>query len=93
MEIGNQFIGWSLLITSGLLTIWRKKKLFDIQRHPSYWKHLFEKSMDGFCGFLALVSMIGGCDIGGARFSRFLGWFSFIACLWVSVIFHDRQLV
>ena len=32
MEIGNQFIGWSLLITSGLLIIWRKKKLFDIQR-------------------------------------------------------------
>jgi hypothetical protein len=60
MEIGDQFIGWSLLITSGLLTIWRKKKLFDIQCHPSYWKHLFEKSMDGFCGFLALVSMIGG---------------------------------
>ncbi len=60
MEIGNQFIGWSLLITSGLLTIWRKKKLFDIQHHPSYWKHLFEKSMDGFCGFVALVSMIGG---------------------------------
>ena len=35
MEIGNQFIGWSLLITSGLLTIWRKKKLFDIHKaHP-----------------------------------------------------------
>ena len=31
-----------------------------IPHYPSYWKHLFEKSMDGFCGFLALVSMIGG---------------------------------
>jgi hypothetical protein len=60
MEIGDQFIGWSLLITSGLLTLWRKKKSFDIPHYSSYWKHLFEKSMDGFCGFLALVSLIGG---------------------------------
>ena len=92
MEIGNQFIGWSLLITSGLLTIWRKKKLFDIQRHPSYWKHLFEKSMDGFCGFFGIGFTDWWCDIGGARFSRFVGWFSFIARLWVDVISHDRQL-
>jgi hypothetical protein len=49
MEISNQFIGWGLLIASGLLTLWRKKKSFDIPHHPSYWKHLFEKSMDGFC--------------------------------------------
>ena len=49
-----------MIIASGLLTLWRKKKSFDIPRHPNYWKHLFEKSMDGFCGFLALVSMIGG---------------------------------
>jgi hypothetical protein len=60
MEISNQFIGWGFLITSGLLTVWRKKKSFDIPHYPSYWKHLFEKSMDGFCGFLALVLLIGG---------------------------------
>jgi hypothetical protein len=58
--MGYQYVGWIFILISGLLTIWRKKKLFDIQRHPSYRKHLFEKSMDGFCGFLALVSMIGG---------------------------------
>jgi hypothetical protein len=60
MEISNQFIGWGLLIASGLLTLWRKKKSFDNPRHSNYWKHLFEKSMDGFCGFFALVSLIGG---------------------------------
>jgi hypothetical protein len=58
--MGYQYVGLIFISISGLLTIWRKKKLFDIQRHPSYWKHLFEKSMDGFCGFLALVLMIGG---------------------------------
>ena len=58
--MGYQYVGWIFILISGLLTIWRKKKLFDIQRHPSYRKHLFEKSMDGFCGFLALVSLIGG---------------------------------
>ena len=60
MEISNQFIGWGLLIASGLLTVWRKKKSFDIPHQRSYWKHLFEKSMDVFCGFLALVLLIGG---------------------------------
>ena len=33
------------------------------------------------------------CDIGGARFSRFVGWFSSVAGLWAAVISHDRQLV
>ena len=58
--MGYQYVGWIFILISGLLTIWRKKKLFDIQHHPNYWKHLFEKSMDGFCSFLALVSLIGG---------------------------------
>jgi hypothetical protein len=47
----------------------------DIQRHPSYWKHLFEKSMDGFCGFLALVSMIGGVILVALDFQDSWGGF------------------
>ena len=90
--MGYQYVGWIFILISGLLTIWRKKKLFDIQHHPNYWKHLFEKSMDGFCGFLALVSMIGGVIMVALDFQDSWGWFCFIARLWVSVIFHDRQL-
>ena len=87
MEISNQFIGWSLLITSGLLTIWRKKKLFDIQRHRSYWKQLFEKSMDGFCGFLALVLMIGGLILVALDFQDSWGGFVLLPVLGLMLFF------
>ena len=58
--MGYQYVGWIFISISGLLTVWREKKLFDIQCHPNYWKHLLEKSMDRFYGFLALVLLIGG---------------------------------
>ena len=73
--MGYQYVGWIFILISGLLTIWRKKKLFDIQRHPSYRKHLFEKSMDGFCGFLALVSLIGGVILVALDFQDSWGGF------------------
>jgi hypothetical protein len=73
--MGYQYVGWIFISISGLLTIWRKKKLFDIQRHPNCWKHLFEKSMDGFCSFLALVSLIGGVILVALDFQDSWGGF------------------
>ena len=48
--------------------------------------------MDGFCGFFGIGFTDWWCDIGGARFSRFVGWIYFITGLWVDVISYDRQL-
>jgi hypothetical protein len=48
--------------------------------------------MDGFCGFFGIGFTDWWCDIGGARFSRFVGWIYFITGLWIDVISHDRQL-
>jgi hypothetical protein len=60
---------------------------------PSQLLETFIRKVDGwFLWFLGIGFNDRGCDIGGARFSRFVGWFSFIARLWVDVISHDRQL-
>ena len=60
MGISNQLIGWCLIAASVLISLWRRKKSFDNPRYSTYWKHLAAKTMDGFCGFLALVLLIGG---------------------------------
>ena len=60
MEFNNQLIGWCFVAVSALITIWRRKRLFDNPRYPNYWKHLTAKTMDGFYSFLSLSLLVGG---------------------------------
>jgi hypothetical protein len=90
MEISNQFIGWGLLIASGLLTLWRKKKSFDI---PQLLETFIRKVDGWFLWFLGIGFTDWWFDIGGARFSRFVGWFSFIAGVRLYAISSYRYLI
>ena len=60
MEFNNQLISYCLIAASALITLWRRKKAFDIPRHLTYWKHLTAKTMDGFCSFLGLSLLVSG---------------------------------
>ena len=60
MNVNYELIGWYLIATSVLISLWRRKKSFDNPRYSNYWKHLIAKTMDGFCSFLSLSLLVGG---------------------------------
>lgn len=60
MNVNNELIGWCLIASSVLITLWRRKRTFDNPRYPTYWKYLTAKTVDGFCSFLSLSLLVGG---------------------------------
>ncbi len=60
MDVTNQFIGTSLIAESALLTLWRKKKAFDIPCYLTYWQQLSAKTIEDISSFLALILLIAG---------------------------------
>ena len=60
MNVNNELIGWCLIASSVLITLWRRKRTFDNPGYPTYWKYLTAKTVDGFCSFLSLSLLVGG---------------------------------
>jgi hypothetical protein len=75
MDVINHFIGASLIVASALLTLWRKKKAFDIQCYSTYWQQLSAKTIEGISSFLSLLLLIAGVWVMAIEYQNSWGAF------------------
>ena len=80
MEWGAECFGTVLLVVSGLLALWRKKRIFDrtnefgVERFSSFLGKLGTNTKDGLLGGASIVLLSSGLLILAFRYQDPWGW-------------------